>query len=87
MSKKMVTTTDFIENQTYEMTFATDSGAVSYFTVAKRTAKFVTLEDSDGKQTRVGIHVRDEAEFCMPFGRYSMAPILCATRSLEAEVV
>jgi hypothetical protein len=80
-------TIDFIENQTYEMTFATDSGAVSYFTVAKRTAKFVTLEDSDGKQTRVGIHVRDEAEFCMPLGRYSMAPVLCATRSLETEVV
>jgi hypothetical protein len=77
----------FVPKQTYEMTFASNSEAVTYFTVTKRTAKFVTLEDSDGKQTRVGIHVRDNAEFCMPFGRYSMAPVLCSTRSLEAEVV
>ena len=76
------TTTNFIKNQTYEMTFATNSEAVNYFTVTKRTAKFVTLEDSDGKQTRVGIHVQDGAEFCMPFGRYSMSPVLRAKYSL-----
>jgi hypothetical protein len=54
-----------------------------YFEVIKRTKCFVTLRDlRNGDEYRVGIKVSDwsgdSAEWAMPFGSYSMAPIVRA---------
>mgnify|MGYP001012794666 CR=1 FL=1 len=36
--------------------------------VTARTARFVTLSDSDGKTVRVGVRVWNGVESCSPFG-------------------
>lgn len=74
------TTTDFAAGQTV------DTGAGDYvwtFDVLKRTAKFVTLRDQlSGDTYRVGIKRSDfdGVEYALPFGRYSMAPIVKPAR-------
>lgn len=63
-----------------------DTGAGDYrwtFDVVKRTACFVTLRDvRNGDTYRVGVKVSDwsgdHAEWCLPFGSYSMAPVVRA---------
>jgi len=47
------------------------------FTVVARTAKFVTLAD-DHRTYRVGVKVYAGREYALPFGNYSMAPIVYA---------
>lgn len=56
------------------------------FKVESRTAQFVTLRDlSDGQFYRVKVRVHDDAEWCSPFGPYSMAPVAKAgRRSMKA---
>jgi len=57
-----------------------DSNCVWTFEVVKRTAKFVTLVDVDtGDQTRTKIREgTDGSDWTMPFGSYSMAPVVRA---------
>ena len=60
---------------------ACDHNTVFSFTVIKRTAKFVTLRrdnGADGEILRVGVKTDERGEWCMPFGSYSMAPVLRA---------
>lgn len=63
-------------------TSACDSNCVWTFEVTKRTAKFVTLTDLDtGDVMRVGIKTESlngEGEWALPFGRFSMAPVVRA---------
>lgn len=73
-------TTTFRIGSTY------DTGRGDYvwtFTVIDRTAKFLTLEDEDGKTRRVGVRVSGDREVAMPLGRYSMAPVLAADSLVE----
>lgn len=81
----MKATTDTIKFQTGQTAACRslgDHNCVWVFTVIKRTAKFVTLEDSNGETYRVGVYDWDGAEACKPFGRYSMAPTLRADREV-----
>ena len=59
---------------------ASNYDCIFRFTVVSRTAKFVTLREDTGETRRVGVKVWDGAEWCEPFGRYSMSPILRADR-------
>lgn len=53
-----------------------DHDCIFRFTVVSRTAKFVTLRESDGRERRVGVKTDGRGEYCYPFGRYSLAPLL-----------
>jgi hypothetical protein len=64
----------FETGKTYTTRSICDHNCVFAITIAKRTAKTVTT--TDGK--RLGIKVYDGREQVMPFGRYSMAPIINA---------
>jgi hypothetical protein len=63
---------------------ACDSNCVWWFTVTARTTKFVTLVDEYDNTTRVGVKT-DVAwgEWVLPFGSYSMAPCLRASRTAD----
>lgn len=50
------------------------------FTVISRTAKFLTIEDSQGETRRVGVYTFNGREGAKPFGTYSMCPVLNADR-------
>lgn len=68
------TETKFEVGQTYSTRSACDHECVFSFTVVKRTAKFMTVTDKFGKQTRCGVMNFDGVERAFPMGRYSMAP-------------
>lgn len=53
----------FTAGQTYAGRYIGDSELAEVYTITRRTAKFVTLENSDGKTKRVGIRVRDGVEY------------------------
>lgn len=72
--------TSFEVGQTYTAHWPTDHTLRTLHTVVKRSPKFITIENSKGTQTRVGVHVTDGEEWALPFGRYSMAPTLRADR-------
>jgi hypothetical protein len=82
-NKDMTETKAFQVGRTYYCRSFCDYDCVWQFTVAKRTAKFVTLDDGRGEVRRVGVRVWDNVEACSPLGTYSMAPVLTA----EKEVV
>lgn len=73
-------TAAFQPGQTVSCRSLGDSNCVWTFTIVKRTAKFVTLEDSEGKTWRVGVYVSDGVERAKPFGTYSMCPTISADR-------
>lgn len=74
-------TTSFEVGATYSCTSACDSDCVWTFTVARRTAKFVTLVDQQtGDTYRVGVKTWDGVEYALPFGSFSMAPSIKADR-------
>lgn len=75
-------TTKFEVGQTYVMRWVTDSTLRSLYTVLARTAKTVTIESADGKVSQHRVTVFEGTERVMPFGRYSMAPVLNAERVL-----
>lgn len=63
-----------------------DTGHGDYvwtFTVESRTRCFVTLRDRHGDTYRVKIHVSERSdgayEWALPFGSYSMAPVVWAS--------
>jgi len=67
-------------------TYDTGRGDFSWtFTVEARTAKFVTLrQHGTGDTLRVGVYTYDGEEHALPFGRYSMAPVIAAGRKVVA---
>lgn len=70
--------------QTYWTTSTADADCVFEFTIVARTAKFITfVQPGDSRQHRVGVTSYDGTEYAMPFGRYSMAPQICADRRWE----
>lgn len=77
---------NFEINKTYSCCSICDSNCTWTFKVLKRTAKFVTLEDQDGKVFRKKVTVFDGDEQCNPLGNYSMAPILRADKEVQSEV-
>lgn len=72
-------TIQFEAGTTYSTHSICDSNQVISITVASRTAKTIKLDT--GKTLRVSIY--EGYETVMPFGRYSMAPIIRANRPDE----
>lgn len=67
----------FEVGKTYWTRSVCDSECIITITVAKRTAKFLTT--TEGK--RLGISSwEDGVEYVMPWGAYSMAPIISADK-------
>jgi hypothetical protein len=79
-----MTSTDTIKTfetgKRYFGRFITDADSVFSFEIARRTAKFVWLKDRSGALLRRGVRVSCGAEYCLPYGSYSMAPSLSAER-------
>lgn len=72
-------TATFQVGQTLTARSAGDHNCIWRFEVIKRTAKFVTLlrdNGHDGETLRVGIKTDDLGEWALPFGTYSMAPVV-----------
>ncbi len=77
----MATTTNTFEiGTTYEARSACDYDCIFRFTVTKRTAKFITVDNSMGETKRVGIKTWDGVEAALPLDSYSMAPVIKADR-------
>jgi len=71
----------FTPGQTVSARSACDSDVVWTFEVVSRTAKFVTLRDLTTSDTmRVGVKTDsfDGGEWALPFGSFSMAPVVRA---------
>ena len=71
------TATTFQVGETVATRSACDYNCIFAFTVVARTAKFVTLDD--GRKTyRVGVKTSqiDGTEYALPFGSFSMAPVV-----------
>ena len=75
--------TKFETNQTYTARSICDYDCVIEITIAKRTAKTITLTNDErtnqlalGKQFR--ITERQDVEQIKPWGSYSMAPVVSA---------
>ena len=68
----------FAVGTTYSARSACDHNTVWTFTVAKRSAKFITF--TDGKRVGVKIDKWDGHEHAAPLGSYSMAPVIRANR-------
>ena len=69
--------TKFETGKTYNGRSVCDHNAVFSLTVAKRTASTVTTT----KGKRLGVKVLDGEEIVFPMGRYSMAPVIRASRA------
>jgi hypothetical protein len=76
----IATATQFEVGQTYTTRSACDYDCIFYFTVIKRTAKFITVRDRFDRETRCGVMTFDGLERAYPTGRYSMAPVISADR-------
>ncbi len=74
------TTVVFEVGKTYNVRWPGDATMVTPQTVTARTAKFITIRDINGEPTRVGVKVSDGVEWALPYGRYSLAPVLRANR-------
>ena len=66
------TAATFTVGETYSARSACDHNTVWTFTVAKRSAKFITF--TDGK--RVGVKNGPNGEWALPLGTFSMAPVI-----------
>lgn len=72
-------TRTFQIGKTYSCRSACNYDCVFEFKVLARTAKQITIEDCFGKIRKRGIKVSsDGAEWCLPLGSYSMAPVINA---------
>jgi hypothetical protein len=76
MQTTATTTATFEVGATYSTRSAGDHNCVWTFEVVKRSAKFVTLRRENGDVVRVGVKTDDQGEWTLPFGSYSMAPVL-----------
>jgi hypothetical protein len=69
----------FETGKTYTARSACDHNCIYSFTIVSRTAKTITVDGMYGVQRRgVKLDWRGEAETCLPFGSYSMAPLITA---------
>jgi hypothetical protein len=72
----------FLVGETYATRSACNHDCIFRFTVIKRTAKFVTLDDGHSVERR-GVYLDDYGvEHCKPNGTYSMCAIIDAHGSL-----
>lgn len=78
-------TPTFAVGTTYTTTLACSSTTRLVYTVLKRTAKFITIEDHHGEVRRVGVKTDDQGEWALPDGNYSMAPTIRAARDYVTE--
>ena len=79
-----MTITTFEPGRCYRMTWVTDAQAETIWSVVKRTAKTVTLHAYGwGTVTcRIQVSAHWETEVVAPTGRYSMAPVLKASKEV-----
>lgn len=69
----------FETGNTYSTRSMCDYETVFSFTVAKRTAKFITITNRFGETRRVGVSTDSNGnEYSLPLGTYSMCPIIRA---------
>ena len=62
-------------------TYSTRDG--ENFTVIKRTAKRLFIESQFTPEKMVGVKVDEQGhEFALPHGKYSMAPVIRASRTI-----
>ena len=67
------------EGKTYIGRFISNYDSTFEVAIIKRTEKSVTfIHPHSGKNKRAKIHNYDGCEFFMPFGNYSMSPIISA---------
>lgn len=68
----------FEVGRTYWCTSPGDRDCVWHFTVTNRTARFITIADKYGNETRVGVKVwaPDNEEMAKPLGTFSLSPTL-----------
>jgi len=70
----------FEAGKNYQTRSICDHNCIFTAKVLKRTAKTVTVITDQG-EARCKIHTDDEGEeFFFPYGRYSMAPVIKASR-------
>lgn len=75
--------TKFEIDETYEMTWITDSELKTKYKVIKRTPKTVTIVHlNDNRQTTHRVKEWQGVEQVSPHGVYSMSPVLRADRKL-----
>ena len=70
----------FEAGKTYRTRFIGDADSILDVKVIKRTPKRITVEVEPFGVSTVGVKVVDEVETALPLGRYSMAPIIRASR-------
>ena len=68
----------FQVGKTYQTRSVCDHNCIIGLTVVRRTNKTITTKD--GKTFRVSVF--DNAEFVRPWGNYSMAPIVDASKAV-----
>jgi hypothetical protein len=77
------TTSAFQVGATYSCRSLCDYDCIWTFEVIKRTAKFVTLRQvNSGEIMRVGVKTWNGDEVALPFGSYSMAPSIRASKEV-----
>lgn len=69
----------FEPGKTYAARSICDSDCVISVAVATRTPK--TIKTAEGKTLRIGLY--QGVEFVMPWGRYSMSPIVRADKAMQ----
>jgi len=67
----------FETSKSYSFYFANNSDSKNTIEIIGRTAKTVKIE-LDGKVKSCRVKTDDKGEFILPFGNYSMAPVLRA---------
>ena len=79
----MSNTTTFETGKTYTSRSIGDNDCVWNVKVLKRTAKFLTIKiDGEREVKRVGVSNYNGEEQCLFLGKYSMAPVIRASRFL-----
>jgi hypothetical protein len=75
----------FEVGKTYFGRFISNYDSVFKYTVTKRTDKTVWLKSAHGDDVKCRIKTWHDghAEYVLPMGSYSMAPMLCADRPIE----
>lgn len=78
--KGQIQMTKFEAGKTYTTRSACDSNVVWSFEVIKRTAKRITVVEDSNTVRTVGVTEMGGHEVAWPLGKYSMAPIIRASR-------
>jgi len=71
--------TKFVEGKSYMVRYIT-SDLTYPIQVVKRTAKTIVVKGRSLDNKRLKIQVYDGAEYVLPYGSYSMAPVLRSTK-------